>query len=193
MILVYGNCQAKALYSVLNQSKNFTKKFGIDKTILNNYESIRERSAVKYSLFRKCCLFIYQPLSDKHKQYSTNHLLNYVPKDCVKLAIPYIYNDAFFKSCKSLDYIIGEFDLSAHEDLNERFEYCCSIQKTKDKDCNVKLFEFIKNHKSPKNLYITQNHPSKELIIEVVKQCFDYFNIYNDLIDFNFDPIYQND
>lgn len=201
MISVYGNCQSKEISIMLSKSKNFVDAYGTDTYLALNYIFEKEHRPVDEIIenFKKTDILIYQPLSDKHYPYSTNHLLNYLPETCKKVSFPYIFNDAFWGypvAGNFKDGINGDFILSeAYDNPIDRFLYNVNITKEKEADTVIKISQFILDNYIDVELFYTQNHPTPIIIKELCRQILNYLEIDNDIdyIDHNEYQTYYGD
>jgi hypothetical protein len=191
MISIYGNCQAKEILNMLSLSKNFVKKYGSESYTAMNFIFIKEHNPIDKIIenFKKTMLLIYQPLPEKHYPYSTDHLLEYLPKECVKISFPYIFNDAIWGYPVDGNYkdaVDGDFDLSnEYENPLNRFKYNLEITKNKEKTTVLKISDFINENYRDMELFYTQNHLNPVVIKELCRQVLEYLQIENDLYDIN--------
>jgi len=197
MISIYGNCQASEIKSMLLYSKNFVKKYGTDTYLALNWIFIKSHNPIDEIIenFKKTDLLIYQPLPDKHYPYSTNHLLQYLPKDCIKISFPYIFNDAIWGwpvEGNYKDAVEGDFVLSQeYDDPVARFYYNLEITKEKEKDTTIKIANFIDEKHLDFELFYTQNHPTTMVIKEICDQILNHLEIENDLDISGYNPGYD--
>ena len=94
---IYANCQGtiglKYYLKIL-----FPESLFYD---MMNYDYIKHNRELDYDLLKELNIFIYQPLDKKHGIYSTSteingSIINNLNKNCIKIAFPYIYNDALW-------------------------------------------------------------------------------------------------
>jgi hypothetical protein len=141
--------------------------------------------------FKKTDLLIYQPLPEKHYPYSTDHLLEYLPKDCVKISFPYIFNDAiwgFPVDGNYKDAVDGDFVLSnQYDDSLNRFHYNLNITKEKEENTVLKISNFINENFRDMELFYTQNHLNPVVVKELCRQVLEHLKIENDLDEINLD------
>jgi len=193
MISIYGNCQAKEIHNMLLLSKNFVEKCGTDSYIAMNFVFIKEFNPIDEIIenFKKTDLLIYQPLPKKHYPYSTDHLLEYLPKDCVKISFPYIFNDAiwgFPVDGNYKDAVDGDFVLSnQYDDSLNRFHYNLNITKEKEENTVLKISSFINENFRDMELFYTQNHLNPVVVKELCRQVLEHLEIENDLDEINLD------
>ena len=81
--LLYGNCQL--MDGVYNLATNYIG----DKCEIERWYAhvmLREKHTIDKEFLKKIDYFIYQPIGDKHGEYSTNNIItNYLKKDCKKI------------------------------------------------------------------------------------------------------------
>jgi hypothetical protein len=189
MISIYGNCQSKEIHNMLSLSKNFTEKYGTESYIAMNFVFIKEFNPIDEIIenFKKTDLLIYQPLPEKHYPYSTSHLLEHLPKDCVKISFPYIFNDALWGYPVDGNYkdaVDGDFVLSnQYENSLDRFNYNLDITREKEKSTVLKISNFINENYREMELFYTQNHLNPVVVKELCRQVLEHLEIENDLDD----------
>lgn len=196
LCIFYGNCQIiNDLYDKLILVNVFKNKYEVLRYVNHDRDNIISLKVIDINKLKKCSLFIYQPLNDKHGVYSTNNIKKYLSIDCKTIGIPYIYNSSFYsiywekasprwtintlincgyrniikyiKEDISIDKILEMYDnLEIDFYFKERFENCIEILKFKEKECDVKVSDFIINNYKNIKLFVSQNHIS------------DYFRIY---------------
>jgi hypothetical protein len=186
MISVYGNCQAKQIFLMLTESKNFVNKYGNQAYIALNYIYEKEHMPIEQIIenFQKSKLLIYQPLSEKHKDYSTKHLLKFLPENCERVSFPYIFNDALWGynvSGNHKDAINGEFELSQSNKIKERFCDNIKILQEKEKETDIKVSDFIIENIQKKELFHTQNHLSPYFFKQICIRILYILNLENDI------------
>jgi len=201
MISIYGNCQSKEIANMLGTSKNFTQRYGTASYQAFNYVFEKTHRPVDEIIqnFRKTDILIYQPLSDKHFPYSTNHLIKYLPAHCTLVSFPYIFNDAIWGYPVEGNYkdaINGDFDLpEGYMDILDRFNRNIALTREKESETAIKLSDFIQENFKEVELFYTQNHPTPVIIKEVCRQIMEYLGIENDLatLDVNIYSTYYGD
>lgn len=95
-IVFYTNCQWRGIKPYLEQiyiNSNFY--------IIENYELINETRKIDYLILKNADLFIYQHIGKHHGIYTTsldisNNILSFLSINCIKISIPYIYNNSFW-------------------------------------------------------------------------------------------------
>ena len=105
-IYLYGNCQAKdglghLILSITNEHQLFP-------CLVHRY--IENKTPLDKETLKQADVFIYQPIHDRHGEYSTNYIIkNILKKDCKTISFPYIYNSAFFSTyLRMINYIVDE-------------------------------------------------------------------------------------
>jgi len=91
-IVFYSNCQGNGLKFFLEKvfkNSNFY--------IIKNYELIMYKRPLPKKILNSADILIYQPLINKGI-YSTDsdNMLSLLPKKCIKISFPYIYNDSLW-------------------------------------------------------------------------------------------------
>lgn len=146
-IVVYSACQGESVARVMQENPVFNEEYVVS-NMIRNYWFIRDNKPVMGSMqdaisIKNADVFIYQPLSDKHGENSTNHILQYLKPDCETITIPrlsvtWLY--PFFVSYKR--------DLSVEWDISSETEavlYVEPIKKLRDDGASnediLKLFD----------------------------------------------------
>jgi hypothetical protein len=105
-ITCYSTCQGGGIYHYLNPyfpEDNFT--------LICNYHLVRDKKLNEYEDFKNILsytnIFIYQEMPKKWGIYSTDisvedNILSYLPHNCVKIVIPYIFADWYWGISKLL-------------------------------------------------------------------------------------------
>jgi hypothetical protein len=91
-LILYGNSQ---IIIGIKSYLDFLNIFDI--ITLSSFNIIYDKVILNYNIFNDCDIFIYQPVSDRVGDYSSNNLLKFCNKDCIKICIPFIYIDSFFQ------------------------------------------------------------------------------------------------
>lgn len=186
--VIFANCQGGGIQKFLENHPPFSEKYNCYH--VSNFEMIREAKPLPYELFNKTSLFIYQPVSTKHGQYSTKEITSHLHPSCIKISVPYIYNNALWPFFQEGEKIIGRetldflfangsnlkqvinFFLELKLDFNfkSRFKQTLDILVRKETETNTKVSQFIIGNLPEKRLFYTQNHPTNDLFIYCVNQ-----------------------
>jgi len=103
------------------------------------------------------------------------------PKKC--------HNDEIILNLKkqglSLEKILYMYDNNQIDfKFEERFQKCINIQREKEKSCDIKVCDFIMEHKSKRRLFVQYYHPCACILIHKTNQVFKLLNI-----DFYINPL----
>ena len=88
--VIYANCQGGYIAHLLRENPFFSADFDIFQYVNYNNEIPAQR------LLQSADLFIYQPLSSKHGLGSTEHLMQNLPRKCLRLSISYLTFDLYW-------------------------------------------------------------------------------------------------
>jgi len=91
---VYGNCQAPAFASFLNNNPDFRKKFRYYPLTPCNLITETEIDNFIKTGVKKIDLFIYVPVGDDYRDnynFSSNYLISHLRSDCMKIVFPSLY------------------------------------------------------------------------------------------------------
>ena len=148
-------------------------------------------------------LVIYQPCRDFYNCFSThksnpNSFLNLLKPGCKTFSFPRIHNNAFFPICHKRDnqqpmygyiknnvntvdelfklYDDNELDFDFETRLKQNYE--CG--KEKEKDCDIKIVDFIYDNIKKHKLFLMQDHPTSMVINEITRQLCEILGLtYN--------------
>lgn len=192
-VLIYANCQGRAIRNILAYHPDFAKEYNIfGAEVIENYSYMNTNRGLPYDLLGEADLFIYQPISRDRGDYSTEELLATLKPGVKVVSFPYLYNYALWEilAMSDADYDVGIFGMKyAHLNekpitelrdagvpfqeverrirakeidwrFEERYTKTQAILREKEKDCDVKVADFIDQHLRDHVLFFTQNHPS---------------------------------
>ena len=192
--IIYANCQGNAVGHFLRKSTEFNDCYSVH--FVSNYSLINSSEQIPIDLLKEADLFIYQPLNEKHGQYEPENLKRYTPSRCKSFSFPYIFNDALWPLVRGNGKVVGReaiddliekgystreivqqfLSLSIDFRFGERFEKSFSILKEKEAVADVKVTEYILANISKEKLFLTQNHPSSNLLLHCVNQLLSFLD-----------------
>jgi hypothetical protein len=88
--IIYANCQGSYISHLLRMHPSFSRDFEIQYYV--NYQD----QVPSCEELRGADLFIYQPLSSKHRNAATDYLLQYLPDKCIRISISYLTCDLYW-------------------------------------------------------------------------------------------------
>lgn len=138
--------------------------------------------------------------------FSTDNIKKFLKEDCVKISFPYVYNSSFYTTywegasprwtlgtlvnCgwrdimklimnnTSLEEILSLYDKGKIDFyFEERLNICMKYLKEKEKDCDIKVSNFIYDNYKTKRLFVTQNHITKYFITWISNRILEIINI----------------
>lgn len=140
----------------------------------------------------KADIIIYQPLSRKYGFFSTENdvdgsVMTRCRRSCVSISFPYIYNNALWpfiieggkvklpssilneiRKAESEKDILEKYDNgSLGFEFFNRFEETMRILEDRERECDVKISNYIRNNLTKNRLFLTQNHPTTNIFSEV--------------------------
>jgi hypothetical protein len=211
-ICIYANCQSIGIKKFLQTKLDKTSEIV---TILN-YEKLINQTELEYNAISKCDLFIYQHISKAHGIYSTDFnitgsVVNYLRQDCMKIAVPFVYDSSLWSMFEEGDNIINKeviidlknngYSLCKIIDMYNKFELDFRYKarsvdskaalKEKEKVCDIKVIDFINEELGNLKLFLTQNHPTSAIFTCMVNQILNLIGIQGDLNYKNFDENYS--
>jgi Polysaccharide biosynthesis enzyme WcbI len=186
--VIYANCQGRAINTFLQKHDLFNENY--ENHLFENYHVIENGLSLPFDLLKKADLFIYQPLKNKHGQYATDTIKNYLPAVCKKISFPYIYNDALWPLYEEDDKIGGEeiilnliekgyslkriinmFCTEAIDfEFGRRFKKSMEILKQKEKVTDLKVSDYILKNISKEKIFLTENHQTSTFYIYCTNQ-----------------------
>ena len=195
-ISIYMNCQGEGIKFFFDKLKMFNI------TLLENYKYIYEQRNIPIDVIKKTDIFIYQPVKGKNGIYSTEdnikgNITSFLPRNCLKISIPYIYNSALwclycdtgkYIGMTSITKLIDEglglpkiIQMFLNKQINfnydERYKKTQNILISMEKECEIKVSQYIDQNIRKHKLFFTQNHPTSRVFIHCVNQMLEYLNI----------------
>lgn len=171
--IIYTNCQGPKLLSILRKSKKFNQLFRAKafQNFCNEVPTDRELEI--------CNLFIYQELSEKWDNASTNSIIKKLPPDCICFCIPKFKCELFWPfHCRN------PFNKQNEGQIHGMFPYGDS-----------KVFDLmtVKN-KTPKQL--AEEYASLDLskIIDfdaLLIKILNYYREHHNSRDYNFSSVFK--
>jgi len=214
-IVIYSNCQGKAIIDILKHHITFCKDYDIENFInIINYEIIKNKEDIPIKSLEACDLFIHQPIKDKHGIYSTQNIISYLKPECIQISFPYIYNDSFWEllynpkenhinnkvvcDLKLEGYSLNEIKLMILNNcidynFKERFERNMTILRENEENTLIKVADFIEENYRDHLLFHTYNHPTSYLLTYVAKEILKLLNYsLNELAPSQHSIFYEN-
>jgi hypothetical protein len=196
----FGNCQCHVLRKLLHFS-NFFEIY--DTYTCANWELLYDPKRLPTEMMQKADLIIYQPLSDVHGCYSTNihnenSFMKLIKPDCKTISFPRLHNNALFpifKKKRELTIYYGKINNLFENkkelielynqdqidfDFENRMKQNILISREKEKDCDVKIIDFIIENIKKHKLFLTQDHPTSFVMNEITKQICNILTIKYD-------------
>src|ERR1035437_7102126 len=188
LCVFYGNCQViYNIKDMLNNSVEFSEKYRSVSYVNHDRDQITKLSNIDIEDLKKCDVFIYQPLSISHGVFSTENIKTYLKSDCILISFPYVYNSALYSvfweeasprwtintliNCgwknimisiinnESIGDIIKSYDDGKIDFyFDDRMKVCLDSLREKERNCSIKVADFIESNFKNKRLFIIQNH-----------------------------------
>jgi len=218
-VCIYANCQGLGIEKFLNiglEGKCQT-------SVILNYEKLSTKQELEYNLISNCDLFIYHHLSYSHGVYSTdptspNGVIKYLKDDCIKISIPFVYNSSLWSMFIDGDEIVNKnvvlelknkgYSLREVFSMYDKFELdfnyesrnkdCFNFLREREKNCEIKVADFMEDNMLDSKMLLTQNHPTSIIFVWMVNQILNILGKRNklnhELYDENFTqlPCYYN-
>jgi len=196
----FGNCQCAGINYFLRFSE-FHELYEV--YCYANWELLHDPRLLPIEMIKKADLIIYQPLSEVHGCYSTNihnedSFMKLIKPDCKIISFPRIHNNALFpifKKAKNKSIFYGKVNnlfMTIQElidlynqnvldfDFENRMQQNILISREKEKDCHVKIIDFILENIKKHKLFLTQDHPTSIVFSELARQICVILNLNYD-------------
>jgi tetratricopeptide (TPR) repeat protein len=193
-ITVFGNCQGKAISRFLKiglPQNEYEVNYFVNNSALGKMKSVEEIIRD----IKKSDILIYQPLGEMHGQLSENNIKQIVRKETQLVSFVYVFNSGMY----SLDYyyidqnnpgiaygedriipLLKEYDLNKviqlyqnhliDFDLINRFQICIAETQRRESQTDIRLSDFILDNYQKCKLFITNNHPTTKVFLEICSQ-----------------------
>lgn len=94
-IIFFSNCQGTK-----GVSKYLFRKYSFKNVnLIRNYELIHNKINLPIDLLKNADIIVFQPVSDRYGIYSSNNILKYIKKSCIKISFPYLFINCLFPLC----------------------------------------------------------------------------------------------
>lgn len=203
----YGNCQVfYNIYDFLNKNQAFANEYESIRYVNHDRDQFDSLSNINLDDIKNCDLFIHQPLDKKHGCFATDNIKQFLKKECLLISFPYVYNSAlysiYFESAstrwsigslincgwlnifeliiqdKNIEFILNLYDENKlNFYFDKRFEICISSLKQKEKNCEIKVSDFILNNYKKYRIFRTQNHLSNFFVESIGNEILKILNI----------------
>lgn len=198
--VIFGNCHCSGIKKFLEFSK-FYEFYELKQYA--NWQIIKELKLTDdiYINISEADLIIYQPLKDIYNCYSTNKnnpesFFNLTKNTCKFISFPRIHNNAIFpifnkrkysnevygkinNKINSVENLIYLYDNNLLDfDFENRMKNNYLISK--EKDCDIKIIDFIYDNIRRQKLFLTQDHPTSIIFNEITSQICKILNLNYD-------------
>lgn len=197
LFVSYANCQSIGIFHFLKQTRLVEE---YEFKLWNNWQIVLKEQdpAGLFEDARRADVFLYQPTDSLYGALSTDAFCNeVVPKDCIKISYPYVFNSGFFPIVKhgrwftGADWITeakaGATDLleiyDRHTgnprawhpsfDCARRFSENLAEQSRREEDCTIRLVPWMLQNFQTKHLFLLCNHPASALLVELAKRVME--------------------
>lgn len=139
--VTYGLCQLEAIVKILKNVPEFTSVY-TNIYYRNSYTLKIPLEKEFLDLLPVADLFIYQPISQKYNNFSTNHLKSLLSAKCKVIGFPYLFNNGVSALCYTAGY---EEKIAGYEDIVKYFENGKTLQEVLDMLKNEEIEFTCKN------------------------------------------------
>lgn len=189
--VLYGNCQVEVISEYLK--KKFSNELEIN--YIANYKKIWANEKLPIEIIKNADIFIYHPING-HGEYDTDYLKSQlVKKKCKCISFAYLYFLGYFPDLvlmpssksftygsktlnqfiinrDSLDKIINklvDINLFSKQFVFEKYNHTIGELRKREQKTDIKLADFIERNFRKHRLFLSVNHPSNLLFIELLK------------------------
>lgn len=222
--VLYGNCQMDGLAHFLRKTRMGEE---YECTIVHNWQVLMGEQSPKLLLesLPRAEVVIYQPCRgyecvDKSQMPGTHELLSQLAPLATHISFAYQFNHGFFPLVKlgegwdgwiSSDYwkvgakakrprIIQDYFSDAYPfDCARRFIECLAEQARREQETDIKMVPWILQHYIKLRLFLTYNHPTSALFMELASQVIEHvyqgqgFAITGAILDIKLPPADENE
>lgn len=188
LFVSYANCQSIGICHFLKKTPMAQH---YDFKLWNNWQIVLKEQDPAGLLedAERADVFLYQPTDAMYGALSTGVFCNeVVPKDCIKISYPYIFNTGFFPIVKSGKFWTGDWWLHMAKESPEnlvklydngmmqpfdcarRFAENLAEQSRREAGCTIKLAPWILENFQTQHLFLLCNHPASALLIEAARR-----------------------
>lgn len=195
-IVAFGNCQADALASFLRRALPATRysvSFYSNNSRTGNLRPEQEILGV----VREADLLVFQPLDDQHGALSEARIRATVRSADAAVSFPYLFNSGICSLAHapqalnhSYGFVFGEETIIGRLEqeasvrriideyveglldfsLRERFESCLVELERREKSTAIVLSGHIRRNYRHRRQFLTHNHPTTDLLVELCEQ-----------------------
>lgn len=212
-IFIYSTCHGEYIRQILTLNDVFNSSYNV-KFFPNYFFRLPEVNEIEISEnvkneIIKADIIIYQNVSNKYKNWSTDELFKLSKPECKFIRFPYFYNTAFFPLCTLGDYMGSKIfgietiieNIKNNKSLDEikvdymnnklnwyyreRFNYNIQRGIIEEKLCDVKYIDFFLQHYEEHRLFLYALYPTEIIYIYASDQIMDLLHIGGK----RFDPI----
>jgi|GEM_PF-1983672 len=201
-ITIFANCQGEAIVKFLKiglpQNEWQIEYFS------NNAKAGKMKAArVIIEGIKKSDILIYQPLGENHGELSDQAIKQIVREGASCVSFPYIFNSGTYSMDRNPHHPKSSYGIVYGEeylipllksinysrvielyqnglinfDLNNRFQVCIDELKRRELRTHIKLAEFILMHYKNYKLFVTHNHPTTIIFLEICSQIKKLLNV----------------
>ena len=206
-IVLYGSCQVTAISNILN-----CINYALDLEVIKNWVYILDKKILPKSMFIcDVFIYQPYNGSPEHLEYHTDTILKMLDPKIKKISVPfmcsYIHWPDYFiddRNIKTellpfgifpqqsiilskyitLDQMLSDYTSDHYTDdflklnTNKIFDMIAKVEK----QCDIKILDFIKQHLN-EELFHSAQHPNNKLLKHVTKQIIDFLDIKVNLPD----------
>lgn len=217
LCLIYSNCQGEGMLHYLKKTA-MAERFDFVIFQNYRLILLEESREAFFNAVAQANLILFQPTSDlecidKFVVPSTSEL--FAGNGCRRISFPYSFNHGFFPLVKHGEWHTSEYlkervalakskgvlgfaadalfkDFNAdrlHYDCALRLVTCLAEQARREEQCEIKLVPFIIKNFKDRRLFLSENHPTSHLFIELAREVVNRTlgHIYWNFLDANGD------
>ena len=198
LLVCIGNCQLSALCRYLRKNDAFLNQFAEIKEYAN-WQILERPDLLPIQDLKRADVVLYQPLSDVHGCLSMHKgnkqsIFQYISDETLTLSFPRIHNNALWPIARkhrdkpiwyggesllpSLEHTLALYD-SGRMDFQfaSRFARNKAISLEKEKDTDIKIFDYLESMLPKRRTFLTHDHPTSHVFTELYRQTCDLLDL----------------
>ena len=195
-----GNCQMSALSAYLRKNEEFTKRYTEIKDYAN-WQILERPDLLPVSDLMRADLILYQPLSDVHgclsmNKHNRSSIFQYISEETLTLSFPRIHNNALWPIVRKhrdkpiwygaeslpkdipLESVLSLYDAGRLDfQFASRFARNKAISVDKERDTEIKIFDYIESSIPKRRTFLTHDHPTSHVFTELYRQTCELLDL----------------
>ncbi|AFC30361.1 WcbI family polysaccharide biosynthesis putative acetyltransferase [Paenibacillus mucilaginosus] len=215
--IIYGNCQVLPIRNHLLTSSTFTKYFNILELPVHLLDKV---AGISDHYLTNCELFIYQHVSPSFSPVlSTDYIMTKLPANAIRISYPNCYFTGYFphyikdpgfpdfpyadtgvmalvqqgKPIHEILAILSDPDYYSHHHVTTILNSTLIQLRSREKDLNISISNYIENNFRDQYLFYTVNHPKFYVTSYIARQIISMLGISgHEIADISFEPYFHS-